>query len=283
MAIVDVIRKIVPPKARITAGVWAINMASHNWPLLRMYLSILHGRTPENMGLTENYCYYDYDGRRILAPKNAAGVFMEIFQEEVYEQVWRPKAGDIVVDIGAYVGMFTVKASMAVGGYGKVIGVEPCPENHAMLVGNCRGLGNVALVRKAIMARNGKGKLYYSKSAAANSLVTRWRHYVEVETITLDDLMEELGVEQVDFVKVDAEGAELDVLRGATKTLEKGTRLAIAAYHTAPNGGDEIEQLADMLGEAMYKVRRLKGLRSYIYAEKVKVFSSAPKASPVGR
>jgi len=269
MTVATLARKVLPPRARITAGVWVINMASCNWPLLRMYLSVLHGRAPQNMGLTEDHCYYDYDGRRILAPKNAAGVFMEIFQEEVYEQVWRPREGDTVIDIGAYAGMFTVKASMAVGEHGKVIAVEPCPENCAMLVGNCRGLGNVTLVRKAVMAENGTGKRYYSKSAAANSLVTKWKHYVKVETITLDDLVNELGLDKVDFIKVDAEGAELDVLRGGRDTLARGTRLAIAAYHTAPNGENEIEQVIDILREADYKAIRVKGLRSYIYAEKV--------------
>jgi len=268
MALVDVIRKVIPHKARITVGVWAINLVSHNWPLLKAYLTMLRGKPPENMGLIENYCYCDYDGRRIFAPKNAAGVFMEIFQDEVYEQVWKLNPGDVVLDIGAYVGMFTVKASRIVGEHGKVVAIEPSPENHAMLVGNCRGLDNTILVKKAVMVRGGVGKLYYSKSAAANSLVVRWKEYVKVETITLDDLMSELGLEKVDFIKVDAEGAELDVLKGAKRTLEKGTRLAIAAYHTAPNGEAEIGQVVEALHGVGYRVQSIKGLRSYIYAEK---------------
>ena len=268
MTLVDIIRKVVPHKARITVGVWAINLFSHSWPLLKAYLTILRGKAPENMGLIDGYCYYIYGIRRIFAPGNAAGVFMEIFQDEVYEQVWKPKPGDIVLDIGAYVGMFTVKASLSVGEHGKVVAIEPSPENYAMLTGNCLGLDNVTLVQKAIMSTNGKGKLYYSKSAAANSLVVKWKHYIKVETITLDDLMDELGLEKVDFIKLDAEGEELDVLKGATKTLSRGTRLAIAAYHTAPNGKAEISQVARTLREAGYKVIQLRGLRSYIYAEK---------------
>ena len=283
MTVATLARKVLPPRARITAGVWVINMASCNWPLLRMYLSILHGRAPQNMGLTEEHCYYDYEGRRIMAPKNAAGVFMEIFQEEVYEQVWRPREGDTIIDIGAYVGMFTVKAASLVGATGKVIAIEPSPENYDLLARNCEDLHNVTLVKKAIMATNGMGRLYYSKSAAANSLVTRWKEYVEVQTITLDDLVEELGLDKVDIIKVDAEGAEIDVLKGARKVLAKGTRLVIAAYHTAPNGKAEIAQVVTALHAADYRATRVRGLRSYIYAEKVKVFSSASKDSPVGR
>ena len=283
MPLVDAIRKVVPRKLGITVGVWAINQASRNWPMLKWYLIILHGKPPENMGLVNGYCYYDYGERRILAPRNAAGVFLEIFQDEVYERVWWPGEGDVVLDIGAYVGMFTVKAARLVGTTGKVIAIEPSPENYELLARNCEELHNVILVKKAVMSTNGMGRLYYSKSAAANSLVTRWKEYVEVQTITLDDLVEELGLDKVDIIKVDAEGAEIDVLKGARKVLAKGTRLVIAAYHTAPNGKAEIAQVVTALHAADYRATRVRGLRSYIYAEKVKVFSSASKDSPVGR
>ena len=79
MTVVDIIRKIVPHKARISVGVWAINQASRNWRMLKLYLTVLHGKPPENMGLVNGHCYYDYGDRRILAPQNAAGVFLEIF------------------------------------------------------------------------------------------------------------------------------------------------------------------------------------------------------------
>lgn len=261
-------RMILPHKIRITLGVWAINKASSSWGLLKWYLTLMHGKPPKNMGLVNGRCYYDYRGYRILAPSNAAGVFLEIFQDKVYEQVFQPRIEDIVVDIGAYVGMFTVKASMAVGKKGRVIAIEPSPENYAALIGNCRRLGNVTLIQKAIMDKNGTANLYYSKSAAANSLVIKWKDYVKVETITLDDLLRSLKVDDVDFIKVDAEGAELQVLKGAKETLAKGVRLAIAAYHTTENGESEIKQVSRFLDESGYKVIRVKGLRSYLYAEK---------------
>lgn len=267
MALVDLIRKVIPHKVAVAVGVWSIDQASKNWILLRTYLTVLHGTFPENMGLVKGYSYYDYKGRRILAPRNAAGVFLEIFQDEVYEQVWRPKPGDIVLDIGAYVGMFTVKASRLVGDKGKVIAVEPSPQNYELLEKNCEGLNNVILVKKAIMSKTGTGKLYYAKSTASNSLIIRGERYVEVRTIKLDDLMIDLGLDKVDIIKIDAEGAEIDVLQGGQVVLANGTRLAIAAYHTAPNGKAEIAQVTSLLQEADYKVARIRGLRSYLYAE----------------
>jgi len=268
MAVVDVVRKIVPRGLGIAVGVWAINQASRNWTMLKWYLTILHGRPPANMGLDNGYCYYDYGGRRIVAPCNAAGVFLEIFQDEVYERIWKPKPRDVVLDIGAYVGMFTVKAARLVGATGKVIAVEPSPENYNLLEQNCEGLGNVALFKGAIMSTSGRGRLYYSRSAAANSLVIRAKRYVEVETIALDELASEFGIDKVDFIKLDAEGAELEVLVGAQKVLERGVRLAIAAYHTTAEGQQELGEIRRFLHSSHYTVVESKGLRSYIYAEK---------------
>lgn len=264
----DIIRKVVPHRIRTTVGVWAINQFSHSWPLLKAYMTILRGKPPENMGLTKRYCYYDYNGRRILAPRNATGVFMEVFLDEVYEQIWKPEPGDIVLDIGAYVGMFTVKAALAVGVGGRVVAVEPNSESYGMLIGNCRGLNNVKLVRKAVMARNGIGRLYYSKAAGADNLIAHQGNYVDVETITLDRLASELQLPHIGFIKLDTVGAELDVLKGGIETLKRGTRLAIAVFHTTPDGRRSLEQVIALLNREGYVVRQSRGLRSYLYAEK---------------
>ena len=268
MTLADIIRATVPHRVRITVGIWVINQASRTWATLQLYMGLLHGKFPKNMGIEDRYCYYNHDGKRVRAPRNAAGVFMEIFQDEVYEQVWEPGEGDTVLDIGAYVGMFAVKAAGKVGLSGRVIAIEPCPDNYRLLDWNCEGLANVTLVQKAVMAENGIGKLYYSRSPAANSLVTPWKKYVEVETITLDRLLTDLQIDKVDFVKLDAEGAELAVLSGAARLLAQGTRLVIAAYHTAPNGKAELSQLTELLEKAGYTVQQKRGLRSYLHAEK---------------
>ena len=268
MTLVDIIRRIVPRSLGIVVGVWAINQASRHWLLLKLYLTILHGTPPANMGLDNGYCYYDYGERRVIAPYNAAGVFLEVFQDEVYEQMWRPQYGDTVLDVGAYVGMFTVKAADLVGTAGKVIAIEPSPQNFDLLGRNCEGLGNVGLFKGAIMATSGVGRLYYSKSPAANSLVTRGHGYVEVETITLDELAALFQLDKIDFIKLDAEGAELEVLKGGLGVLEKGVRLSIAAYHTTAEGRQQIGELRAFLRLADYTIRESKGLRSYIYAEK---------------
>jgi FkbM family methyltransferase len=268
MNIATVARKVIPDDLRTAVGVWTVNVASRNEVLLKAYLTVLHGSAPANMGLSDGYCYYDYGDRRILAPKNAAPVFMEIFEDEVYEGRFRPEPENIVLDIGAYVGMFTVKATLSVGERGRVVAVEPHPEHFSMLQDNCEGLDNVTLVPKAVMASNGTGRLYITKAAGADNLVTHEGHFVKVETVTLDQLVIDLQLPRIDFIKLDAEGAEVDVLKGGEETLKRTPRLVVAVYHTTAEGRDRLERVTAILNQAGYTVRVARGLRSYVYAEK---------------
>lgn len=79
-------------------------------------------------------------------------------------------------------------------------------------------------------------------------------------------LLDELGVKRVDFIKIDAEGAELDILKGAERTLRTGKPfLAIATYHTP----SETEEVAKYLHKKDFKIiKAIIHQDSYIYAFK---------------
>jgi len=79
-----------------------------------------------------------WKGLIITIPENDCSLIKEVFQERVYEQFFSCGEGDSVVDIGAHVGCFTMKAAKAVGNQGLVIAIEPEPENLAMLDENIR-------------------------------------------------------------------------------------------------------------------------------------------------
>ena len=76
-----------------------------------------------------------------------------------------------------------------------------------------------------------------------------------------------MNLDKVDIVKMDVEGAAIEVLKGAKDVLASGTRLAIAAYHTAPNGKPELEQLMVMLRDAGYRTIQKDWMEDYLYAE----------------
>jgi FkbM family methyltransferase len=134
--------------------------------------------------------------------------------------------GSVAIDVGANVGMFTVPLAMAVGPRGRVLAVEPAPENVRRLVQNLEinALDNVDVHGVAVTQEEGEVLLQLGADPAfhSTSTVVKARETLDcacVRAQTLDGLWEDAGSPEVSFLKVDTEGGELDVLAGGTKLL----------------------------------------------------------------
>jgi FkbM family methyltransferase len=137
----------------------------------------------------------------------------------------RLKPGDTFIDIGAYVGYYTLLAARRVGPTGRVIAFEPAPGNFDTLRRNARlnRLGNVTLEQKALSDKPGTLRLFLDDLYGMNHTIAGEgddRHYINVEAIPLDDYLANVDF-RVDVVKIDAEGAEGLILGGMTKTLDR--------------------------------------------------------------
>lgn len=124
--------------------------------------------------------------------------------------------GAIVVDVGAYLGYYTVLASRLTGAAGKIYAIEPDPGSFRWLERNIRqnGCRNVVAIRKALSAHAGTASLYRSaRDPSTSSLFPRreWVETVPVEAVKPDAI---LDTDTVDVVKIDVEGAEPLVLAG---------------------------------------------------------------------
>lgn len=188
----------------------------------------------------------------MLMPPGAWRIFLEIFHFNPYEQVFRVKKDDVVIDVGAHVGFFTIKARQAVGKNGLVVAIEPEPNNVTFLSENVKACGfkNVIILKKAAGAHKGKAKLYLHGSGwgVSHSLLYVGPQFLPVNVDTLDNIAAELRLKRVDFIKIDVEGAELDVLRGAERILSMpNVKLAIAAYHVVPGKGPEFQSILSYL------------------------------------
>jgi FkbM family methyltransferase len=125
---------------------------------------------------------------------------------------------DTVVDIGAQAGTFTVLAANAAKN-GRVIAFEPEPNNHALLMENValNKLHNVAVSQKAVTNRAGKATLYVSSNntgghsfSVAPTMVQKTA--VTVRTTTFADIVRDHDIDRINFLKIDAEGAEYAIL-----------------------------------------------------------------------
>ncbi len=267
MTLRDLIQKVVPIRYRQSVGLWTIQQASRSKWLLYPYLFLLCGDYPRNMDLLpRNVCLVWYRGYAIRAPRDGALTFMEVFQERVYDRVYSPSEGDTVIDVGAYVGMFSVMASYQVLGTGRVFAVEPSQSNNVYLNRNTHWRDNVTRVPVALGACTGYWQLTSTDASPCHQLTQRRdKGTEEVRIETMDDMVARLGIDKVDFIKIDVEGSELKVLQGATNTLRNNRlHLAIAAYHDLETGEPELPQVCKLLVDAGFRVQVIKG---YVYAD----------------
>jgi FkbM family methyltransferase len=138
--------------------------------------------------------------------------------------------GSVVVDVGANIGYNAVHAARLAGARGQVIAIEPTPDNLAILHGNVAacGLTNVVVEPVAAGSVAATRDLYVrGDTSAVNSLFpescySRVTRVLPVPVVPLDDLVEG----RAHVVKIDVEGAELEVLHGMTRLL-RGPRIEL--------------------------------------------------------
>jgi len=188
-------------------------------------------------------------------------VLFEVYRNNNYEKVIMIEKGDIVVDIGAHVGMFTVKALKESGKEGFVVAIEPEPINVEILRKNTRKYDNVAIVKKAVGEKKCRAKLYlFGKNLSSCEYLVKnmgreeSSGVMEVEMDRLDNILSGLGISEVDFVKMDVEGAELEVLKGAGEYLKKIKKIAIAAEHY-PGEHEEVGKFLMSKGFSIKKMQ----------------------------
>lgn len=152
------------------------------------------------------------------------------------------KPGDVVLDCGANVGVYTRKALKA--GAKLIIAIEPAPENIDVLQRNFAAeirQGRVIVYPKGVWDKEDTLILHKnSDDSAADSFVinqerdkkTTHAPDEKLPVTTIDQIVAELGLDRVDFIKMDIEGAEVRAVRGARKTIARDhPRMALCAYH----------------------------------------------------
>lgn len=158
--------------------------------------------------------------------------FRENYEPEllVFRQLLFP--GAVVVDAGASYGIYTVVASKVVGRSGKVLSFEPTSATFAILQRNLtlNCAQNVRAFRAALIDCEKKVTLYYYPDSSRNSLAIIEDNAVGSETVEARPLAAVLateGIGHVDVIKLDVEGAEELVLRGAREVLKRDHPIVI--------------------------------------------------------
>jgi FkbM family methyltransferase len=177
----------------------------------------------------------------------------------------------VFVDAGANQGEFSIAAAKVVP-RGRVIAFEPVTEYRQRLAENVRinALGNVDIMPVALGEQTGALPIYDQQAAFSDgtrheglpSLFPSKGRSRPVETVPirrLDDVLMQLGIDKVDVIKLDIEGAEWMALRGAARTLARSRPVLIleVGQDTCRAGGYEPQQLAEWLAGLGYRLEEV--------------------------
>jgi len=188
-----------------------------------------------------------------------ASTLQEVYFKGIYQESDSIKPGDTVVDVGGHIGSFTLKVAGEVGPGGLVVTIEPSTENFNLLSRNVETnrLSNVRLYKVAAGSREGgEVDLQLAKRRGENSLYGAAKSEPigreRVPMRTVDSIVQELHLTRVDFMKIDVEGAELEVLKGSSETLLKyGPAIAMETHDFGPSE----QEISAFLKERGYSVR----------------------------
>lgn len=174
--------------------------------------------------------------------------------------------GSCVADVGANVGLFSIALAAKVAPEGKVFAFEPLPANAERLRRNCQsnGISTVIVYQLALAERDGVIALRLGTDPAYGSTVAVRPEKASGETLivpcrTLDGVWRDAGRPRMSAVKIDVEGAELGVLKGARDLLaECGPALLIEAASTSA-----FEEVSEWLAKLGYVARERPGFEPW--------------------
>ncbi len=234
LALVAVGRSPVCPVSRAIACADHVKQleAAHN-RLVKAMVKLEHDDAGYDRWQTPKGTYWIPVGDRFVLPFNLAEEELKIYgtgEQDVQK-------GDIVLDCGANVGVFTRLALDR--GASKVIAIEPAPENIEALRRNFKdeiAAGSVLVYAKGVWDKDDFLTMHIdAKNSAADTFVINLKETtsdIKLPLTTIDKLVKELNLPRVDYIKMDIEGAEPNALRGGHDTIAKWKpRISISAYH----------------------------------------------------
>lgn len=164
------------------------------------------------------------------------------------------RPGGIVFDLGAHQGVVALMLAREVGPSGKVVAVEALPHNATAALKN-RDLNAMPWIEVLNAgAASIVGTLKFSRALnAQTSAASRYAGTVEVPTVTIDDLASRFGQPGVLFI--DVEGMELDVLRGASKTMQSRPDAFVEVHvgHGLEATGGSVAAVLDFFPDEFYE------------------------------
>jgi FkbM family methyltransferase len=171
-----------------------------------------------------------------------------LFQKTITE-------GSVVFDLGAHVGFYTLLSSVLVGPKGRVFAFEPMPANLFHLKEHLRlnHIKNVTVIEAAVS--DSSGITYFEEGSDSSQGHIGSKGTLQVKTVCLDELISSGELPTPDYIKIDVEGAEMQVFSGAKSMLANAHPTIFLATH----GNDVHHQCCEFLTSLGYQLQPIDG------------------------
>jgi len=171
------------------------------------------------------------------------------------------KNDDVVIDVGSNIGYYTLLFASKIGPQGHVFSFEPAPENSKILKSNValNNFQNVTVEEFAVSNKSGKVDLYLADEGIGQHRIHESRFgksSISVKMISIDEYLSEKS-QKIDFVKIDVEGAEYDVLKGMENILNVNPSIELLLEFNPINlieHGSDPKEFLDFLKQKNFKL-----------------------------
>ena len=180
--------------------------------------------------------YAEVFGNKLFLSKKGLGLSVSHYgtYEELEAKIMEEKIemGNIVVDVGANIGLHTLNMARIVGNTGQVFAFEPDPSNFEILKKNVKinNYKNIILEQKAVGDKHGRTTLYQSDHPGKHRIFPQTeqaKSQVQVELTNLDNYFDSDMIDKINFIKIDVEGLEFSVLKGMKNILKNSKKIKI--------------------------------------------------------
>lgn len=166
------------------------------------------------------------------------------------------KNDDTIIDVGAHIGLFCTYVSQFCK-EGKILCYEPVEENYKLLKENVEqnNLKNIFCYNIAVSNENKKLKIFLDyNDSAAHSIYGSGLHFIEIDAISLKEIIDSNNISRCDFLKLDCEGAEYEIIEALPDEYFKKIEKISLEYHNSVSEPNRIKNLKKRLNSLNYKL-----------------------------
>lgn len=212
----------------------------------RLYFLYINGRYNLNLSFQEN--------------QSQLSIFKEVFFHKAYELGFpRGVKKTVIVDIGAHYGYFSIYAAKNAGIGSKVYAVEPSFDNIRQFERNIRKakISNVLSFQNAIAGATFERPFYTSKAANHSLFENYLAHMVSsknVKCLSLEDFMNQNEINHIDFLKIDCEGSEHEIIQNTSTRILTKIRTISMEIHDMRHCGYDNEKTIEVLKNVGFEI-----------------------------